>query len=155
MFPLLAKFLARFIRSLKGATPIVDVPQDALPRVAVVVPAFNEEAFIAEKIANLAALDYPSDKLEIIIASDGSSDDTVDLAKTALKKATNLVATVKDFTMNRGKIAVLNEIIPQLDADIVVLSDVSAVVGGNAIKRLASHFVNCLLYTSPSPRDRG
>ncbi|MEP1441510.1 MAG: sugar transferase [Hyphomicrobiales bacterium] len=142
VFPLLAKFLARFIRSLRGVRSVQDVPEDALPRVAVVVPAFNEEKFIAEKIANLAELDYPSEKLEIIIASDGSSDDTVELAKTALKKAKGLVATVKDFNMNRGKIAVLNEIIPAVDADIVVLSDVSAVVGKNAIKRLASHFAN-------------
>ncbi|MEP3232170.1 MAG: sugar transferase [Hyphomicrobiales bacterium] len=142
VFPLFAKFLARFIRSFKEPLVVKDLPEDTLPRVAVVVPAFNEETFITEKIANLAALDYPADKLEIIIASDGSSDDTVALAKKALKKARNLVATVKDFSMNRGKIAVLNEIIPQLDADIIVLSDVSAVVGQNAIKRLASHFAS-------------
>lgn len=140
VFPLLCKVFARLIRSLKRPEALPDVAPNDLPRIAIVVPAFNEEDFIAEKISNLASLDYPVDKYEVIIASDGSNDDTVALAREALDRAPKLNAEVRDFTLNRGKIAMLNEIVPSLDADVVVLSDVSAVVGPNALIRLAGHF---------------
>src|SRR5260370_40999742 len=49
---------------------------DALPRVSILVPAFNEERYLPNKIANVRNLDYPYDKLHVIFVSDGSTDNT-------------------------------------------------------------------------------
>ncbi len=55
----------------------------ALPGVSVIVAAYAEQAVIAERVANLRALDYPADQLEIIVACDGSPDDTAQRARDA------------------------------------------------------------------------
>ncbi len=79
-YPLLLRTLGR--RTLKK---VLKVPvrnyvnrdkDDLYPSVTIVVPAFNEQVWIESKIHNLAALDYPHDKLNIIIACDGCSDKT-------------------------------------------------------------------------------
>lgn len=142
VFPLLVRYLARIIRYLRKPVVLRQLPEAALPAVTVVVPAFNEARFIREKIENLATLDYPADRLSVIIASDGSSDDTVAIAREVLAEAPHLKAVINDYTLNRGKIAVLNEIVSGLETDIVVLSDVSAVVDPNALKRFAAHFAD-------------
>src|SRR6267143_6020136 len=50
---------------------------DYLPVVTVVIPAYNEERWIERKIENTLSLDYPHDRMQILVASDGSTDDTV------------------------------------------------------------------------------
>ena len=54
----------------------MDCPTEELPDVTLLVAAYNERSVIAERIDNALALDYPRDKLEIVIASDGSDDGT-------------------------------------------------------------------------------
>src|SRR3989338_2641723 len=54
---------------------------DHLPNVSVIIAAYNEEKMIESRIKNCLALDYPADKLEIIIASDGSTDKTIEIAQ--------------------------------------------------------------------------
>ena len=56
---------------------------DEPPRVSLIVAAFDEEEVIAAKVANALALDYPRERLELIVASDGSGDATVELARSA------------------------------------------------------------------------
>ena len=56
---------------------------DRTPTVTVIVAAHNEETVIDRRIANLRALDYPADKLEIVVTSDASTDATDELAQTA------------------------------------------------------------------------
>src|SRR6185369_11139147 len=57
--------------------------RDAVPTVSLIVPAYDEEEVIAEKVANALALDYPRDRLQVIVASDGSTDATADRARAA------------------------------------------------------------------------
>ena len=81
IFPLILKMLRRrgVENSCSAAQTITKYPS-----ITIVVPAYNEEAFIADKIINLAALDYPSDKLKVIVYCDGCTDYTVAAAEGAI-----------------------------------------------------------------------
>ena len=80
-----------------------DVKKQAIhPFVSLLVPAYNEAQVIGRKIANSLALDYPPDRLEIVIASDGSTDQTVAVAE---RFAAPGRVRVLVFRENRGKIA--------------------------------------------------
>src|SRR5260221_3425100 len=74
---------------LAALAAIFGEPRDAanqggeMPRVRLIIPAYDEEQGIERKIANARALDYPADRLEIVVASDGSSDRTAELARGA------------------------------------------------------------------------
>src|SRR2546430_6877129 len=76
--PLLLALLARFRRR----RPPFEPPSD-LPRVTLIVAAHDEEAAIERRVENALALDYPPERLDVIIASDGSRDATVALARAA------------------------------------------------------------------------
>ena len=80
-YPLLLAALARVKRPRRRAPPIA--PAATLPSVSLVVAAYDEGAVIGAKVANALALDYPRDRLEVIVASDGSADGTVSEARRA------------------------------------------------------------------------
>lgn len=117
------------------------IAQHLLPAITLVMPAHNEAQFIARKIENLAALDYPREQLRIIIATDGCTDDTVARARAALREA-GLSAHICEFVQNRGKVAVLNEVIGGLRGGIVALTDVSALLPRDALRHIAAHFAD-------------
>src|SRR3989442_5584592 len=89
------------------------------PTVSVLVVAHNEAAQIDARIETLLSLDYPRDQLEIIVASDGSSDDTVERSRAHVEAGIRVVT----FERRRGKPAVLNDLIPNARGEIVVLAD--------------------------------
>jgi cellulose synthase/poly-beta-1,6-N-acetylglucosamine synthase-like glycosyltransferase len=129
-------------RAARRATPAPrPLPRHLLPSITLVMPAHNEARFIARKIANLAALDYPREQLRIIIATDGCTDDTAALARAELARL-GLSAELREFTRNRGKVAVLNEVVGGLRGGIVALSDVSALLPPDALRRIAAHFAD-------------
>ncbi len=92
---------------------------DASPLVTVLVIAHDEAANVAARIENLLAQEYPADRLEIVLASDGSSDATAERAR-AYEPAG---VTVTAFETWRGKPAVLNDLVPKARGEIVVLAD--------------------------------
>jgi len=108
------------------------------PLVSIVVVAHNEAPRIVRRIENLLELHYEAENLEIVIASDGSSDATVELARTFEPAGVRVVA----FDAHRGKPAVLNDVIPQLRGEIVVLMDVRQTIAENAIRMLVENFVD-------------
>src|SRR5690242_10689191 len=79
-YPLILALAARLGRPALIPPPL---PEERLPPVTVVVPAYNEVAVIMAKLENLAALDYPAARLTVIVASDGSTDGTVQAARMA------------------------------------------------------------------------
>lgn len=91
-----------------------------------------------QRIATLLALDYPPELLELVIASDASTDATVDLARTC----GNGLVRVFDFQQHRGKPAVLNEVIPQLQGKLVVLMDMRQYVAPAALRALVHNFAD-------------
>jgi hypothetical protein len=82
------------------------------------------------------ALDYPSDRLDILIASDGSSDATPDLVRRYADRNVRLL----DYAVRRGKAAVLNAAFPEAEGDIVVLSDASTRIEPSAVRKLVRWF---------------
>ena len=118
--------------------------QAALPHITIVIPAYNEEKSIRQKIHNLYRLDYPHDKFDVILYDDGSTDQTSALARAALSNPLSQDVSIRIISApeNSGKVAVLNRIIPQARGDIVVLSDVSALLSVDALSRLVPHFAH-------------
>ena len=113
-----------------------------LPSITILLPAFNEERYIADKIRNLAFLDYPRDKLKILIVSDGSTDSTYQRALETLQEPECRDCSIKviEFTRNRGKVAVLNRMISEIDSEILALSDISALISIDALRLAAQRF---------------
>jgi cellulose synthase/poly-beta-1,6-N-acetylglucosamine synthase-like glycosyltransferase len=109
------------------------------PKVSILVAAFNEAAVIQEKIRNSLAIDYPAERLEVVIASDGSTDDTVERgAALADGKHVRLIP----YPINRGKIMVLNETVPQLRGEIIIFSDATSKLAPSAVRLVVSHFAD-------------
>lgn len=109
------------------------------PSVSLLVAAYNEAAVIAEKIKNSLALDYPAEKLEIVVASDGSKDATAEIVRSFAAESGGRVRLL-DFQVNRGKTTALNEAVPQLRGEIVAFSDASSMLAPDSIRTLAQHF---------------
>ncbi len=131
-YPIALLFLRIFIHRGVRKSPIE-------PYVTLVVPAYNESKVIAAKIRNAASLDYPVDKLEVLIASDGSSDDTVEIAQ-HLSDGSRV--RVLAFSQNRGKISVLNDAVREARGEIVVFSDASAILKSDSIRQLVANFAD-------------
>jgi cellulose synthase/poly-beta-1,6-N-acetylglucosamine synthase-like glycosyltransferase len=108
------------------------------PSVSILVIANNEAHRIAARIENLLDLDYPADRLEVIVASDGSTDDTVDIANRYADRG----VTVRTFTTRRGKSAVLNAVVPGLKSEIVLFADARQTFARNALRAIVENFAD-------------
>jgi cellulose synthase/poly-beta-1,6-N-acetylglucosamine synthase-like glycosyltransferase len=111
-------------------------PSREAPLVSVLIAAHNEEDVIGERIRNALALEYPHDRLEIVVASDGSSDRTVDIAR----RVGGARIRTLDFPGQRGKAEMLNEVIPRLRGEIVILSDANTSMDSTAVVRFVTRF---------------
>src|SRR3984893_11122493 len=131
-YPLVLLLLRLLIRREVKKGPIQ-------PFISLLIPAYNEDDVIARKIENSLALDYPAELLEIVVASDGSKDRTVE---TAQSLADGQRVRVLAFPENRGKVATLNASIPQLRGEIVVFSDAPAMLFPNSVRRLIENFAD-------------
>lgn len=105
------------------------------PRVSIVISAFNEAAVIQKKIKNTLSLEYPPDLLEIIVSSDGSTDDTNQIVQTFNDPRVKLKAFERI-----GKTACLNRVIPQVSGEIVVFTDANSMFPPHVLKKLMRHF---------------
>jgi cellulose synthase/poly-beta-1,6-N-acetylglucosamine synthase-like glycosyltransferase len=126
--------------AFRKSQPVHDLSDDELPAVTMVVAAYNEAAVIADKVRNFLSLEYPPDKLGLIIGSDGSSDNTAALALEAA--AGNKRIMIIDSKERRGKVNVISDIIPRADTPIVVISDANTMYQPNSIRKLVRHFAD-------------
>jgi cellulose synthase/poly-beta-1,6-N-acetylglucosamine synthase-like glycosyltransferase len=115
-----------------------DVDDRDLPAMTVLIVGFNEEAEIRQRIENALEMDYPPEKLQIVIASDGSTDGTNEIVRCYERFGARLLA----FPTRSGKAAVLNAAIPQLGGEIVMLSDANTYTRADAAQRLAAWFAD-------------
>lgn len=109
------------------------------PFVSLLIPAYNEGDVMEQKMRNSLALDYPPERLEIVVASDGSKDDTAKIAKQFEEgKRVRVLA----YPVNRGKIPVLNSSVPELHGEIVVFSDAAAMLYRDSLRKLVANFAD-------------
>jgi len=113
-----------------------EVPDKDLPTISLLIAAYNEEAEIGRRIENALETDYPADKYEIVVASDGSSDRTNEIVRGYERFGVRLLA----FPVRRGKATVLNDAIPQASGEIVMLSDANTFTHATAAQRMAGWF---------------
>ena len=130
-YPVLVWILAR----IWGREPI---RRPCIPSVSLLIPAYNEEAHIEHKLRNSLGLDYPKDRLEIVVASDGSTDRTNAIVERFRGRGVKLLA-MRD---NIGKTSMLNHIVPQLRGEIVVFSDVTSELESGALRTLVRSFAD-------------
>lgn len=125
---------ARFVLSKQDRR--VSAKARVLPPVAVIISAYNEQAHLRQRIDNLLALDYPPELLRCYIGSDGSSDATADILRACSDP--RIQACV--YETNRGKASVLNDLVEQARASILVFSDANTFFHRNALLELVRHF---------------
>jgi poly-beta-1,6-N-acetyl-D-glucosamine synthase len=107
-----------------------------LPSVTVLIPAYNEEKWIARKIENTLAIDYPRDRFQVLVACDGCSDQTSKIVRQFVSRGVD----VDDHGERCGKTATLNRVVPRVRGDIVLLTDANALLQPDALQLLIPHF---------------
>lgn len=114
----------------------------SLPNIEMILPVYNEEKYIAEKLWNLLIMDYPNHKLHITIICDGCTDNTAKIANEVTNSAQfkNFNVSIIEHEVNRGKLTVINEAVSNSNADIIALSDCSALLSSDSLQRAAKHF---------------
>lgn len=108
------------------------------PRVTVLIAAHNEAGCIAATIANKLEQDYPQDRLQIIVISDGSTDGTDTIAGGFAARGVQLIRRDR----REGKAAALNEGMQYARGDIVVFSDANSLFARDAIRRMVENFAD-------------
>jgi cellulose synthase/poly-beta-1,6-N-acetylglucosamine synthase-like glycosyltransferase len=104
------------------------------PHVSLVIPAFNEEDFIREKIDNTLSLDYPADKLQIIFSTDGSNDRTPEIIKEYAR------FHLMHNSERKGKIAAMNRAMKTITNPYVIFCDANTLVNKDAVKEIVRHY---------------
>jgi poly-beta-1,6-N-acetyl-D-glucosamine synthase len=105
-----------------------------IPAVTLIVAAYNEADFIADKIKNSLSLDYPKDKLSILFITDGSTDDTYRLA-TQFEGIQVLHSPER-----KGKIAAIHRAMDFVKTPIVIFSDANTLLNPESIRKIVSHY---------------
>ncbi|MBI4451938.1 glycosyltransferase family 2 protein [Candidatus Woesearchaeota archaeon] len=111
------------------------------PDVSIVVPAYNEEKNLAPTLNSLVNLDYPKNKLEIIVVNDGSTDNTKSVVRNFISK--NKSSDIKLIDkQNEGKGAALNDGLRITKGEFFICLDADSVVARDSLKKILPHFTN-------------
>ena len=127
---------------------------DYLPTVTVMIVAHNEEKVIKKKLENVLKLNYPKEKLEILVASDNSTDLTNAIVKEFIQKYPNENIRLYEAKNRMGKTNAQNEAQKTVSSEILVMTDANSIIEKNAIKELVASFssediayvAGCLIY---------
>lgn len=112
--------------------------------ITIIMPAYNESLYIADKIRNLSQLEYPLELLTVYIVCDGCSDKTVDVVNCVLREpeCRHLQCVVFDFPVNQGKLNVINRVVKYVTTPLVALTDVSALLAQDILLITSEYFNN-------------
>jgi poly-beta-1,6-N-acetyl-D-glucosamine synthase len=132
-YPLL---LALLVLALGSRRLYANVSSPAVPSVTVLIAAYNEEDTIARKLENTLALAYPREKLQILVAADGSSDGTVDIVRRYAARGVELSYS----PLRKGKMAAINHAVRRAHGEILIFSDANNFFDSDAIGRLVLPF---------------
>ena len=129
LLPLLSSFFGRGLKVRED---------DALPRVAFVVPVYNEELVVEKKIASILSLEYPPDLLQVWIGSDCSTDRTHELVRACSDPRVNLwVAPSRG-----GKTGVINRMAGTIDTDVLVMTDANTLHRTESLRAMVAPFAD-------------
>jgi cellulose synthase/poly-beta-1,6-N-acetylglucosamine synthase-like glycosyltransferase len=134
LFPVIIGIIAKSKRKQNNFSPV----QRDLPRISIIVSAYNEQKHIGDKIRNIMDADYPADKLELIIGSDGSNDATNQIIDSYLDKCTFLKPLY--FKERRGKSGVLNDCVSVSTGEILILTDAKATFESSLMMKIIQNF---------------
>jgi len=108
------------------------------PTVSIVLSIWNEEDVIKEKLENLLSLDYPREKIEILIGSDGSTDRTNDIVEQFPDPCIHLIEDKE----RKGKMVTINNLVEQANNEIIVFTDARQMFERGAINALTNNFTD-------------
>lgn len=111
--------------------------QRITPTISIIIAARNEEVNLAAKLDNLSLMEYPPERMQIVVASDGSTDGTNDILS---ERSGSVVSVVLDRPL--GKASALNEAVRHATGDLLVFLDVRQRVEANAFSELAACFAD-------------
>ncbi|MFC1680975.1 glycosyltransferase family 2 protein [Pseudomonadota bacterium] len=129
IYPVMIHILSLFRRIKPNAG-------DELPPVTIVLAVRNEKSTVGPKLRNLLTLDYPSDKLSVVVVSDGSTDGTADIVKDFGDERIRLV----QLESGAGKSSALNCGVSLASSEIIVFCDVRQRIEPGALRALVAHF---------------
>lgn len=107
------------------------------PVVAHIIAAYNEEDFIADKVRNALAMDYPAGRMQVLVVADGSTDRTVEIASSFPG------VKVMHQAAREGKVAALNRAVASVnEADVLVFSDANTMLNASAFREIVRHYAD-------------
>lgn len=133
-YGILLYFIIKIKRSFKGKPLIPVVNDDQLPECTLVVAAYNEEHYMAGKIANCLQLNYPTGKLKLLFVTDGSNDKTPDII--SQYPEIQLLHRLE----RAGKIAAIHRAMEFVTTEVVVFTDANTFLNPEAITRICRHY---------------
>jgi hypothetical protein len=136
VYPLAIGIASRFARRAAPAPELDGTRMFSCPKVTLLLATRREESTIVDRLRNAAALNYPPDRLEILVGCDGDGDLTALLARSVEDPRVKVV----QLPEQRGTATVLNECMAKASGEIVVFSDVSTTMRPDALRRLVRHF---------------
>ena len=153
-YPLLIKFFSVFASKTNKKISASDA--EKLPSVSILIAAYNEEKDIKQTLLNKIALDYPEDKLEILVVSDESTDATDEIVE-GIAQQSNISIRLFRQIPRKGKTSGLNIIVPEAKGEIIIFSDANSIYGADALLKLVSNFsdemvgyvTGKMVYTNP------
>ncbi len=131
-YGIIISLLAKF----KDKKALLELSNEDLPMISFVIAAYNEEEIIEEKIQNTLNLNYPKEKLQLKIVTDGSTDST----NAIVSKYPEVELCFEP--QRAGKIAAVNRIMPEIETPFTVFSDANVMINKDGIRNMISHFQN-------------
>jgi cellulose synthase/poly-beta-1,6-N-acetylglucosamine synthase-like glycosyltransferase len=128
--------LLALVRALGGTRTVRH--DESTPTITLIISAFNEENVIADKLRNCLALDYPRDRLRMIVISDASDDRTDSIVESYGSQGVELLRMAD----RGGKTVGLNAAMKGIGADIVVFSDANAMYRADVLRMIARNFAD-------------
>lgn len=120
----------------------VDINLNLRPFVSIIIPAHNEENVIGHKLNNLISLNYPKELMEIIIASDNSTDKTNEIVEDFIEKNKNFNIVLYKVNKRQGKTNAQNEAVKIAKGEILIFSDANAMLDKDSIIHMVSSFTS-------------
>ena len=136
-YPLSIKLLGKVYKDKKNRKNYV-----LEPTVTIMIVAHNEEKVIKEKLDNVCNLNYPKDKLRILVSSDNSTDNTNVIVENYIKDHDNEDITLYKVKERKGKTNAQNEAQKIVTTEFLVMTDANALLDRNAIRELMASFVS-------------